>query len=252
MDYFYKVPIDLTDYFENDYKQIMVRLCLERYSNIEGVCFTSISLICEKCGYSVDRHNKSFLAYVRKVLLSLVENNEITQIYGKGINSVSVTGLVGFYLENKFYSLPTKMFAKLSYDVFDTIINIDYPLSKPTLLKVYIYIRGRIIENEQQAYGFYGSVERVVKDLDLNRKTVDTCLDLFIDHNLFIKYTTGSCYINGDPKNVPNIYVLPDDQAENNIKALLEELKQRYKVETFASVLTPLKNVNDYNHQKCD
>lgn len=221
----------------------MVRLCLERYSNIEGVCFTSISLICEKCGYSfANRHNKSFLAYVRKVLASLIESNEITQIYGKGINSVSVTGLVGFYLEDKFYSLPTKMFAKLSYDVFDTIISIDYPLSKPTLLKVYTYIRGRIIENEQQAYGFYGSVERAVKDLDLSRKTVDACLDLFVDHNLFIKYTTGSCYIDGEPRNVPNIYVLPDDQAENNIKALLEELKQRYKVEDFASVLAPSAN----------
>lgn len=221
----------------------MVRLCLERYSNIEGVCFTSISLICEKCGYSfANRHNKSFLAYVRKVLASLIESNEITQIYGKGINSVSVTGLVGFYLEDKFYSLPTKMFAKLSYDVFDTIISIDYPLSKPTLLKVYTYIRGRIIENEQQAYGFYGSVERAVKDLDLSRKTVDACLDLFVDHNLFIKYTTGSCYIDGEPRNVPNIYVLPDDQAENNIKALLEELKQRYKVEDFAPVLAPSAN----------
>lgn len=219
----------------------MVRLCLERYSNIEGVCFTSISLICEKCGYSVDRHNKSFSTYVRKVLISLIENNEITQVYGKSISSVSVTGQVGLCLENKFYNLPTKMFAKLSYDVFDTIIAIDYPLSKPTLLKVYTYIRGRIIENEQQAYGFYGSIERAVKDLDLNRKTVDTCLELFVDHNLFIKYTTGSCYIDGEPRNVPNIYVLPDDQTENNIKALLEELKQRYGVEEFASVIVPAK-----------
>lgn len=219
----------------------MVRLCLERYSNIEGVCFTSISLICEKCGYSVDRHDKSFSGCVRKVLLSLVKNSEITQIYGKDISSVPISNQVGFYLENKFYSLPTKMFTKLSYDVFDTIIGIDYPLSKPTLLKVYIYIRGRIIENEQQAYGFYGSIERAVKDLDLSRKTVDACLDLFVDHNLFIKYTTGSCYIDGEPRNVPNIYVLPDDQAEDNIKALLEELKQRYRVEDFAPVLAPSK-----------
>lgn len=56
-------------------------------------------------------------------------------------------------------------------------------------------------------------------------------------NNLFIKYTTGSCYIDGELRNVPNIYVLPDDQAENNIKALLEELKQRYRVEDFAPVL---------------
>ena len=58
-------------------------------------------------------------------------------------------------------------------------------------------------------------------------------------NNLFIKYAIGSCYIDGEPRNVPNIYVLPDDQAENNIKALLEELKQRYRVEEFAPVLAP-------------
>ena len=218
----------------------MVRLCLERYSNIEGVCFTSISLICEKCGYSVDRHDKAFSGYVRKVLLSFVKSNEITQVYGKDIGSAPISSQIGFHLENKFYELPTKMFAKLSYDAFDTIISIDYPLSKPTLLKVYTYIRGRIIENEQQAYGFYGSIERVIRDLDLSRKIVDTCLDLFVEHNLFIKYTTGSCYINGEPRNAPNIYVLPDDQAENNIKALLDELKQRYGVEEFAPVLAPM------------
>lgn len=34
----------------------------------------------------------------------------------------------------------------------------------------------------------------------------------------------------------------PDDQAENNIKALLEELKQRYRVEDFAPVLAPSAN----------
>lgn len=61
-------------------------------------------------------------------------------------------------------------------------------------------------------------------------------------NNLFIKYTTGSCYIDGEPRNVPNIYVLPDDQAENNIKALLKELKQRYGVEEFAPVLAPSVN----------
>lgn len=33
----------------------------------------------------------------------------------------------------------------------------------------------------------------------------------------------------------------PDDQAENNIKASLEELKQRYGVKEFTSVIVPVK-----------
>ena len=57
--------------------------------------------------------------------------------------------------------------------------------------------------------------------------------------NIFIKYTTGSYYKDDEPRNAPNIYVVPDDNAENNIKALLEELKQRYGVNEFAPVIVP-------------
>lgn len=205
----------------------------------EGYTLASISLICKKCGYSSDRHNNSFSSYVRQVLIKLINNKEISQIYGKNIDKVSNTGLIGFYLEDKFFDIPTKMFAKLSFTVFDTLIGIDYPLAKSTLLKVYTYIRGRIIDNQQQAYGFYGSIERAAKELELSRKIVDTCLDLFVENNLFIRYTTGSCYVNGSPRNVPNIYVLPDRNADKNIKVLLEELKQKYKVNEFAPVLIP-------------
>lgn len=239
MDYFYKIPFDLTAPIEFDFKELLVRVCLDRYMSREGHTFTSISLICEQCGYSSDRHNSSFSGYVRQVLIKLIDNKEITQVYGKNIDKVSNTGMIGFRLEDKFFDIPTKMFAKLSFTAFDALVSIDYPLAKPTLLKVYTYIRGRIIENTQQAYGFYGSIERAVKDLNLSRKTVDTCLDLFVENNLFIRHITGSCYVNGSPRNVPNIYVLPDDNAKNNIKALLGDLKQKYKVDEFAPVITP-------------
>lgn len=239
MDYFYKIPFDLINPVEVDYKELLIRVCLDRYMSREGHTFTSISLICEQCGYSSDRHNNSFSGYARQVLIKLINNKEISQVYGKSVEKVSNTGLIGFYLEDKFFDIHTKMFAKLSFTVFDTLVGIDYPLAKSTLLKVYTYIRGRIIENPQQAYGFYGSIERAVKELDLSRKTVDTCLDMLVENNLFKRYITGSCYVNGTPRNVPNIYVLPDDNADNNIKVLLEDLKQKYKVDEFAPVLAP-------------
>ena len=98
-----------------------------------------------------------------------------------------------------------------------------------------------MIENPPQPYGFrYGLDKTIVRDLHLNRKTVDTCLDAFVDKNIFIKYTTGSYYKGDEPRNAPNIYVIPDENAENNIKALLEELKQRYGVEQFAPIITPV------------
>ena len=45
--------------------------------------------------------------------------------------------------------------------------------------------------------------------------------------------------MNGNPKNAPNIYVLPDDNAQSNIDIILKEMKQRYKVKKFAPMLLP-------------
>ena len=45
--------------------------------------------------------------------------------------------------------------------------------------------------------------------------------------------------MNGNPKNVPNIYVLPDDNAQSNIDIILKEMKQRDKVKKFAPMLLP-------------
>lgn len=237
MNYFYKIPTEQTDFIETDFKEMLVRICLERYASIEGVMFTSISFICQKCGYSDDRHSNSFGSYVRKTLQNLIENNEIVQIYGNDIKKSS-NSMIGFILQDSFHYDTTGGFCKLTYSAFDTLMSIKCSISKPTLLQVYTYIRGHIIENEQQAYGFCGSIDTAVRILGLNRKTVDACLALFVEHGLLVKHVTGSCYVKGKPKNVPNIYVLPDDNVEENIIALLDELKTKYKVDKFAPILS--------------
>lgn len=241
MEYFYPVP---TDYLETDYKREMIKFCLWEKTNLNDTTGISINYIRERCGYSENNRNKnSFSSYIRFTLKELISKKELAQVYGDDVLTASGVSYLVFNVLEKFNDTPTKTFAKLTIPVFDVLMAIKSPISKPVLLKIYTYMRSRMIENKQQAYGFhYGLEKTIVRDLRLNRKTIDTCLDAFVDHNLFIKYTTGSCYIDGEPRNVPNIYVLPDDQAENNIKALLEELKQRYRVEDFAPVLAPSAN----------
>ena len=42
------LPIEYqTDFIETDFKEMMVRICLERYANIDRVVFTSVSFICQ-------------------------------------------------------------------------------------------------------------------------------------------------------------------------------------------------------------
>lgn len=247
MSYFYKIPNDEIDFIEMDFRRILVKFCLARYASIERVTFTSVNFICQKCGYSNDRHTNSFGTHVRKILHELIESKEITQIYGDDIKK-SGNAMIGFALQDQFFANNSQHFCKLTYSAFDTLTSLKCPVTKATLLKVYTYIRNDIIETEEQAYGFYGSIKLASRILGLNRKTVDVCLDAFVKNGLFIKHSTGSCYVNGEPRNVPNIYVLPDDKANKNIEALIIELKNKYKVDEFAPVLGT--NQENSNHEK--
>lgn len=237
MDYFYKLPTD----YEIDFKSEMVKFCLWEKINLGGTTTVSLNYIRQRCGYSSDNRNKkSFSSYIRYILKALIDEKQILQVYGDDIESVSGTSYLEFKILDRFYNISSNAFAKLTSSAFDLIMSIDCGLTKATILKVYTYMRSRMIENAQQAYGFSSGLDNtIVKDLGLNRKTVDTCLTEFVDVGLFIKYTTGSYYLNGNPKNAPNIYVLPDKSADSNIKALLEGLKYRYKVDEFAPTLVP-------------
>ena len=98
------LPIEYqTDFIETDFKEMMVRICLERYANIERVVFTSVSFICQKCGYSDDRHSNSFSSYVRRTLQDLINNHEIVQVYGNDIKKSS-NSMIGFALQDSIRS----------------------------------------------------------------------------------------------------------------------------------------------------
>lgn len=237
MNYFYKLPTD----YEIDFRSEMVKFCLWEKINLNGTTTISINYIRQHCGYSCDNRNKnSFSSYVRNLLKALIDEKQILQVYGDDVTSVSGTSYLEFEILDKFYDVSTKAFAKLTSSVFDLIMSIECGLTKATILKVYAYMRSHMIENSQQAYGFSSGLDNtIVKDLGLNRKTVDGCLSELADKGVFIKHTTGGYYANGSPKNAPNIYVLPDENADSNIKALLEDLKSRYRVDEFAPTLIP-------------
>lgn len=234
MEYFYRVP---TTYLENDYKEIMIRFCLDSKSNLEHQTSVSVGSICTRCGYSEknrDSNKGSFSTYIRETLAWMVKDGEIRQTYGDDVSSVRLNNLIEFQLLDKFYeSQPTTIFCKLTQNVFDTIIGMDSKYSSLTLLKLYTYIRSHIVESTRTAYGFNKSIEIAHIETGVSRKTFDECLALFVEHGLFIKHITGGCYIRNQPRTMPNIYVLPDNNADENIKTILDEMKRRYDVDEF-------------------
>lgn len=241
MEYYYKLPMD----YKIDYRSEMVKFCLWEKINLNGTSTVSINYIRDRCGYSSDNRNKnSFSCYVRNVLKDLIQGSQIVQAYGEDVLTATSTSYLEFEILDNFYEMQTKAYAKLTSSVFNTLMSINCNLSKAVLLEVYAYMRSHIIENSQQVYGFCSGLDKtIVRELGFNRKTVDTCLNAFVESGLFIRYITGSYYANGSPKNAPNIYVLPDENAQINIQSLLEQMKQRYKVDEFAETLIPnLKN----------
>lgn len=238
MDYFYKIS---TDYNETDYKKEMIKFCLWENLTVNNTTTTSINYIRWRCGYSaINRNKNSFTDFTRATLKELINCEKIAQIYGDDIQTVTGTNYLEFKILDDFYNVSTKTFAKLTTPVFDKLMAIKCPLSKAALLKIYTYMREEMIESQEQAYGFkLGLDNTIVKDLSLNRKSIDTALEAFVNNGIFIKHTTGGYFTQEGYKNAPNIYVLPDKNADKNINALLDELKERYKVDEFAPVFAP-------------
>ena len=115
---------------------------------------------------------------MRFVLKDLIVRGEIVQIYGDDIDTALGISYLEFKILDKFYNIPSNIFAKLTVPVFNSILDIKCSVSKPILLKVYTYMRCHMIENTPKPYVFrHGLDKTIVRDLHIKRKTVYRCLD---------------------------------------------------------------------------
>ena len=233
MGYFYRVPRDCLDG-----REVMVRFCLDRHRTQEDKSFTSLQDICEDCNYTIDRHKGNFLDFVKKTLLSLVKQGTIIQFRGNTPDKAVINEMMGFVLNNDFS--PCNNYISLPAEAFDKIVKIKTAIKREVLFNTYLYIKSFIYDyrsdpNEAYVpYGFYGNLSLACDELGYTRKTIDMCMDLFVECGLLKCHLTGS-YVkaNGAVVNAPNIYVLNDENADKNIRLLPEKLREQYKVDEF-------------------
>ena len=221
-DYFFKLPAKgKTELF----KEMMIKYCLDETKSINDKTLTSIEYICYRCNRSTSNRNKptSFLSYIRQEIISMIANGELVQTYGENITACRISSIVGFEIKPKFYAYAKNGFCKLTDEVFEKITHIDFKCSTANAFRIYAYIRSGICANPDTSYGFYKSINNIYQDLGFtNRHIVDDALNKFVDYGLFQKETPvikGLSY-------VPNIYVLPDENAESNIKGITKILKE--------------------------
>ena len=206
---------------------MMIKYCLDEQKSINNKTLTSIEYICRRCNRSLSNRNKetSFLSYIRRELTTMVANGELEQTYGENITVCRNSSMLGFEIKPKFYAyLGNGGFCKLTDDVFDKITHIDFKCSTVNAFRIYAYIRSGISENVGSPHGFYKSIDNIYDDLGFaNRNVIDNTLNKFVENGLFKRATP---IIEGLPEYVPNIYVLPDDNAESNIKGITKILKE--------------------------
>ena len=233
MGYFYRVPKDFSDC-----REVMVRFCLDRHRTIEDETYVSLQQICQDCNYTTDRHKGRFLDFVKNTLSSLIEKKVIIQCRGDPPNEAGTKEMMGFVLSNEFS--PCNDYISLPADSFDKIVKLETSIKREILLDTYLYVKAFIYDyqsnlgNDYVSYGFYGNLSLACDALGYTRKTIDMCMDMFVGCGLFKCHLTGSCVkTNGSVVNVPNIYVLNDENADKNIRLLLEKLREQYKVDEF-------------------
>ena len=231
---FYRVPKEYSDM-----KEVMVRYCLDNHKDLNNVTHISIQTICLMCGYPL---RSNFKKEVKVILKKLVAEGLIIPTENCNIDKRYWNEYLEFQLSDQFF--PCKDFVLLTSEAFNVIANYKGKIQKIRLLQCYLHMRSHIyFNNKGLPYGFSQPIDIMSKQLHIAHSSLDKILQIFVENNLFIKYITGSVKTDKGIKNVPNIYVLPDDKAESNIKTIEQKLKQHYHVTEFMPIVGTNKKI---------
>lgn len=216
----------------------MIYYALSYRESFRNQTSVSIADITNLCGYKCsNRHNGNFPCQVRYWLNRYIHDDLIVQIRGKPPNKADIKEHLVFELTDKFYS---QKFVMLTDEEFETLIHIKCRVPKYSLLRCFLYVKSFMFKNTDTGTGmvcaFFQNIDAVVQELNINRKQIDKCLELLIEHNLIEKYEVGS-YLNkitGSIQNVPNIYVLVSDKdKDKHINDAIGKLKIHYNIKEF-------------------
>jgi hypothetical protein len=158
-------------------------------------------------------------------------------------------------------------FTIITSEEFALITSIQSNTSVENLISTFLYVKSYIFKRNLQEDGsefsnanehpeaFFTRIEKICEDTGLARETVNKCLNGLIDNKVLIKYEVGSYPSRKSDKfpigNSPNIYVLNNSKAQQEIKWALEKLKTLYKVESFLPALKK-KHITDNTNDNQD
>ena len=225
---FYKIP---TDYiYEVDEYELMTYIGILNFRTLSdpNKAYLSIKMICDNAGYSsADRRKASYYTFIRKHIHLFLGRKWITisnPIVGEKINPSECLEVV---LSNSY--IPKERFLKLTQKEYDIIINNHQYRNKASLLRVYLYIKSFMfvdnVDSRKSISAYYVAGDIAANTLGMSRSKYDSCVNSLCEIGLLVCRQTGSYYTYHGITNAPNIYVLNNENAENNISGAMSRLK---------------------------
>lgn len=231
-------------------KFYIVYILIDKYRSIEDFSWITIRKVLDFYGYKTHKNKPKAFGEVLDVLEYMI-NNKMIEVK-QDLNSVNYdTGIEIKIISNNFdYA---DFFTKLTSEQFEVIMMNESSINRECLLMAFLYITSyircrprnddgteKILNPSDKPEAFFGSIEKMAKELAMSKDTIMSCLEYFIGSSnnrnaLLIKREVGSIQPNKDqpPKNVPNIYVLNKEGYQCEIEWAFQKMLEIYKVDAF-------------------
>ena len=225
---FVAVP-NILIYKGSDYElATFVALSLSKLYIDKSIAAMSIMGLCKKMGYScIDRRKDSFYSSIKTIITQFKKNGWVSNCPDK----FNPSQFYEIKLNDFFF--PESEFTLLSLQELEIILGCKEYKSKTALVKTFLYVKSfmnitykKNPDSVISAYYVAGTVAS--RTLGMSRNKYDFCINILCWLGLLVCRQTGSYYDETGIKNAPNIYVLNDDRAEDNIRGAMSRL--RYKL----------------------
>lgn len=231
-------------------KFYIVYILIDKYRSIEDYSWITIRKVLDFYGFKSHKNKPKAFGEILDVLEYMI-NNQMIEVK-QDLNSITYDTGIEIKIISKNFDYPDS-FTKLTSSQFDVIMMNESSLSRECLLMAFLYIISYIrcrpknddnsekIENpSDKPEAFFGSIERMAKELAMSKDTIMNCIEYFLGSSekrepLLIKREVGSIQPDKDkpPKNVPNIYVVNKDGYKQEIEWALQKMLELYKVDEF-------------------
>ena len=241
-------------------KIILVYIYLDRHRSLENLVHFSIYNLVRSCGYVANEKtvstNNDF-----KLILEFMYDNQMIE-FVTPFKDIKGNLLSQIRLLNNFDCVEN--FTKITLREIDVLMLESNNIDKTILFSLYLYIKSFMINRSLTADGeeyknahekpssFFGTYNSIIDTLGYSKGTITKCLEEYTNIGLLKKHETGSYFIscNGVIKkiNAPNIYVINNPNADQEIEWTLEKFKQLYNVDKFHAMQNKYKNKKEKNN----